>query len=99
MHVAANICKNKIKYNNIRNADELDENLAADENENLSYIWEAVKKLPESCREAIHLFYAEGLPSKEIARILNRSEATVRSDLSRGRERLKNILKEDYDFE
>lgn len=31
--------------------------------------------------------------------MLNRKEATVRSDLHRGRERLKEILKEAYDFE
>lgn len=35
----------------------------------------------------------------QIAQILNRREATVRSDLRRGRERLKLILKEAYDFE
>ena len=34
----------------------------------------------------------------EIAKILNRNESTVRSDLKRARERLKEILKEEYDF-
>ncbi|WP_461880317.1 hypothetical protein [Fusicatenibacter sp.] len=29
---------------------------------------------------------------------MNRRESTVRSDLKRGRERLKEILKEEYDF-
>ena len=55
--------------------------------------------LPEKYAEVVHLFYAEGLSTKEIAEILGRKETTVRSDLLRGRERLKNILKEAYDFE
>ena len=33
-----------------------------------------------------------------ISRLLGRKEATVRSDLRRGRLRLKEILKEAYDF-
>ena len=38
------------------------------------------------------------LTKKEIAEILGRNEATIRSDLKRAREKLKKILKEDYDF-
>ena len=41
----------------------------------------------------------EGYTPAQIAKILNRRESTVRSDLRRGREQLKKILKEDYDFE
>ena len=33
------------------------------------------------------------------ARMLGRKESTVRSDLRRGREKLKKLLKEAYDFE
>ena len=69
------------------------------EKEDLKYVWEAVKKLPVKNREVIHLFYQEGYSTKEIADILKRREATVRSDLKRGREKLKKILKEAYDFE
>ena len=50
-------------------------------------------------REAVHLFYYEGLSTQQIASVLDRSEATIRSDLHRGREQLKRILKEAYDFE
>ena len=46
----------------------------------------------------IHLFYQEGYQTAEIAEILGRKESTVRSDLKRARERLKIILKEEYDF-
>lgn len=96
--VASNLCKNKLSYNKIRETDELLETLTAEEREDLSFVWNAVKKLPEKYREAIHLYYEEGYSTREISRILNRRESTVRSDLKRGRERLKEILKEEYDF-
>lgn len=99
LRVAANMSKNRIEYNRIRETDELNETLIAEENEDLSYVWTAVKELPEKYREVIHLFYYEGYPTAQIARILARKESSVRSDLRRGRERLKEILKERYDFE
>lgn len=97
--VAANLSKNKIKYNQLRETDELQDNLIQEEREDLSLVWAAVKDLPPKYREAIHLFYYEGYSVKEIARILHRNESTVRSDLRRGRERLRTILEEAYDFE
>lgn len=97
--VASNLSKNKIKYNKIREADELDEGLVAKNEEDLSFVWEAVKSLPEKQREVIHLFYQEGYSTTEISGILDRKESTVRSDLLRARKQLKKILKEAYDFE
>lgn len=99
LRVASNISKNKIKYNNYRETDELMEELVAEDEEDLSFVWDAVKQLPEKYREVIHLFYEEGFSTGEIAKILKRKESTVRSDLLRGREKLKTILKEAYDFE
>lgn len=46
MTVAANLSKNKIDYNRIRTTDELQDMLVAEERENLSFVWEAVKQLP-----------------------------------------------------
>jgi RNA polymerase sigma-70 factor (ECF subfamily) len=99
LKVAANLSKNKIKYNKLRETDELMEELVKVEEEDLSFVWEAVKSLPEKYSEVIHLFYQEGLSTKEIAQVLDRKESTVRSDLLRGRDKLKEILKEAYDFE
>lgn len=99
LKVAANLSLNRIKYNRIRETTELSEELICDQREDLSYVWEAVRKLPISYREAIHLYYQEGYTTKEIAYILRRRESTVRSDLKRGRERLTNILKEEYGIE
>jgi RNA polymerase sigma-70 factor (ECF subfamily) len=99
LRVAVNISKNKIRYNNYRETDELMEELVAEDEEDLSFVWDAVKQLPEKYREVIHLFYEEGFSTGEISKILKRKESTVRSDLLRGREKLKSILKEAYDFE
>lgn len=98
LRVAGNLSKNRIVYNRVRAADELAEELTAEAQEDLSFVWDAVKTLPEQQRAAVHLFYHEGYSTEEIARVLNRREATVRSDLHRGRAKLKTLLKEAYDF-
>lgn len=99
LRVAANLSKNRIEYNALRVSDELDENLAEEGREDLSFVWDAVKSLPVQFREVIHLHYYEGYSTAEIAKLLGRNPATVRSDLHRGREKLKSVLKEAYDFE
>lgn len=99
LKVAGNLSKNKLAYNRRRYADGLNEQLIAEEREDLSFVWEAVKKLPEKYKEVIHLYYYEGYMTADIAKILKRNESTIRSDLHRGRQRLKDILKGVYDFE
>lgn len=99
LRVAINISKNKIKYLNVRKADELHDNLAADEQDDLVFVWDAVKSLPMVYSEIIHLFYHEGYSTARIAELLSKKESTVRSLLKRARARLKAVLKEVYDFE
>lgn len=99
LRVAANISKNKINYNKIRETDELKEDLVSEYNEDLTFVWDAVKELPEKYREVIHLYYHEGYSTAQIASILKKNQSTIRSYLKRGREKLQSILKEAYDFE
>ena len=96
--VAGNLSKNRIAYNRVRSTDELKESLVAQQREDLSFVWEAVKDLPVKYREVIQLFYYEGLSTAQIAAILEQKESTVRSHLMRGREKLRSILKEGYDI-
>lgn len=96
LRVAGNLSKNRIKYNTLRSTDELQENLAAAQKEDLSFLWEAVKSPPVKYREVIHLFYYEDYSTRQIASILHKPEATIRSDLHRGRARLKELLKHSY---
>jgi RNA polymerase sigma factor (sigma-70 family) len=98
LHVAANLCRNRLKYNAVRQTDELADDLQAEGRSDLLFVWDAVKSLPEKYREVVHLYYYEGYQTAEIARMLEIKEATVRSNLARGREKLKSVLKEAYDF-
>ncbi len=98
LRVAGNLSKNRLAYNKVRAADELSDTLAAEQREDLSFVWDAVKSLPVKYREAIHLFYYEGYSTAQIAQILEQNESTVRSHLNRGRSLLKDVLKEAYDF-
>ena len=99
LRVAGNLSKNRLSYNTVRAADELNDELVAENRDDLSFVWQAVRDLPEKYRAPVHLFYHEGYSTKQIAEILQRGEATVRSDLHRGRALLREILKEAYDFD
>ena len=105
MRVASNLAKNRIDYNRVRDTMELNEEIVGEVQEGLDKgdeykaIWDAVRSLPVHQREAIHLFYQEGYSTAEIAQITGRREATVRSDLKRARDKLREMLKEASDFE
>lgn len=98
IRVAANLSKNRIEYNKLRDTDELNDELVAEQREDLTFVWEAVKELPDNYREVIHLFYEEGYQTDEIAEILGETGANIRTRLKRARAKLKEILKEEYDF-
>ena len=49
--------------------------------------------------EMLEVIYYEGYSTGQVAKLLGRKESSIRSDLKRGRERLKMMLKEAYDFE
>lgn len=58
-------------------------------------VYSAVLSLPAKYRAVIHLFYYEGLSVAEIAGDLGVAQGTVKSQLSRGRGLLREMLKED----
>lgn len=61
-------------------------------------VFNYVMNLPQKYRVVIYLYYYEGYSAKEIANILRRNEATIRTQLSRAREMLRSNLKEnDYE--
>lgn len=64
------------------------------EEEPMDEIVSVVKKLPRKYRIVIHLFYYEELSTEEIARVLNRKPSTVRTQLTRARGKLKELLAE-----
>ena len=55
----------------------------------------ALARIPAKYLSVIHLFYYEGYDTEEIGRILGRRPSTVRSQLTRARQKLKELLKEE----
>jgi RNA polymerase sigma-70 factor (ECF subfamily) len=55
-------------------------------------LWKALSSLPEKERIAVTLRDIEGLSTSEVAEILESSESTVRSQISRARVRLKDAM-------
>lgn len=66
---------------------------AAEKNELRRTVLEAVMKLPEKYRIPVHLFYFEDMPTAQIAQVTGTRESTVRSQLTRARKMLENLLK------
>lgn len=54
---------------------------------------EALAQMKSGERKLLHLFYYENLSVREIGRLLKRKESTVRTQLTRARRRLAEIMK------
>lgn len=91
--VTINCTKDLFLSSWFRKTEALDENISAEETEE-SDLYYALMKLPQKYRTVIHLHYYEGYRVNEIAKMTKASEGTVKSQLHRGREMLKNILDE-----
>lgn len=62
-------------------------------------LWELVQALPEEQRLAVTLYYYDGLSVGEIAQVLGAPQGTVKSRLSRGRDKLRERLREEGIYE
>ena len=76
----------------------LEERVAPERDEERSYLWDAVRALPEDQRLAVLLYYYEDMPVAEIARTLGIAQGTVKSRLGRGRDRLRQMLREEEQY-
>lgn len=56
---------------------------------------ELLRGLPEKYREVLYLYYYEGYSTAEVAELLSRNESTVRTQLQKGRERLRCLLEKE----
>ncbi|MEX0288648.1 MAG: RNA polymerase sigma factor [Flavobacteriaceae bacterium] len=66
---------------------------AVDRASDLENLRAAIKELPDSQQQVLHLFYTEAYSLKEISAILEIAPGTVKSRLYHAREKLKTILK------
>lgn len=81
-----------------RRTQELPENLPFQQQEDY-HLYNYLQQLPAKYRSVIHLFYYEEMSVEEISRLLHRKPSTVRTQLTRARDQLRQIIKEeDYDF-
>jgi RNA polymerase sigma-70 factor (ECF subfamily) len=55
-------------------------------------ILKCIEGLPQKCRNVVKLYLLEGYDHQEVAQILEISEVASRSQLSRGKSRLKELL-------
>jgi len=68
------------------------ESVSAPQKEDYTELYDAIGRLPEKLRTAVHLFYGEGYESGEIGALLGVPAATVRSRLRRARAELRDLL-------
>ena len=94
MQVTANRCKSALRAKH-REELPLTEDIAYLPGEE-SQVLLAVLELEDTYRVPIHLHYYEGYSVDEIAKLMGVRRGTVGSWLSRGREKLKKRLEEDY---
>ncbi len=92
IRVTINCTKNILNSAFERHKAELDENMKFETPERHDLFY-AVLSLPIKERTLIHLFYYEDYSIKEISKILNMNENTVKSRLARAREKLKQKVK------
>ena len=103
IRVTTNLCKNlwksawkrRISFLSEYEDEDRERFLSQSVHEEPRGIIEIVRTLPQKYRIVIHLFYYEQLSVEEIARILALKPSTVRTHLTRARQRLSELLKED----
>ena len=92
MKTAVNICKNIHKSAWFRNVIHNEDVLSYMTTQEEVSIMEDVLSLPPKYRVIIYMHYYQGYKAAEIALMLNINESTVLSRLSRGRQKLRDIL-------
>lgn len=97
---ARNIVLNTIRKKREVALDAVSENAlytrnSAEMNLEVEFLYKQLDKLDDLKKEALILFEISGFSIKEVAKIQNSSEASVKMKLSRGRKELKELMKEE----
>ena len=96
LRVTVNHCKNFWKSAWIQKVIGLAEGDASAQKEDIhDELIDTVKMLPQKYRAVIHLFYYEDLSIEEISEVLGEKTSTVRTQLTRARNKLKKLLEEE----
>ncbi|MBM6724138.1 RNA polymerase sigma factor [Pseudoflavonifractor phocaeensis] len=96
LKVTVNACKSRLRAPwRRRTAPLLESYPAADPEEQA--VLEVIQSLPPKDRAALHLYYYEGYQTAEIAAMTGWREGTVRSRLARARDKLRELLKGEWE--
>ena len=96
IRVTKNKCLDLLKSSAYKPKEEIVENLVTYESNDNDYVWYEVMKLPDKYRIVIYLYYFEGYKLSEMSDILEINESTLKSQLVKSRELLKERLKEEF---
>ncbi len=91
--------KKKIHFEEINDRTEVVEEETVEPNYNIDMIKNAMAKLAPGYRAVFNLYAIEGYDHKEIAGILETSEANSKSQYSRAKQHLKKIISESTSYE
>ncbi len=91
IRVTINLCKNQLRSAWHRSHCELPQDIPCANNE-YSIMQDCIQRLSPDYSAVIYLFYYEGYSVKEIAKLCGISGVAVRTRLSRGRAKLKEML-------
>lgn len=97
IRITVNRCYDLLRYKSKRNHEALDEitEIAAEETEFNTEIFQILEKLPVKNKTAMILHYLEGFSVEEIALMLHVSVSAVKMRLSRGREQMKEEIEKE----
>ena len=96
IRVTINICRDMNRFTAFRQYQPLEEYpyVSTEVGIERCELLELIRRLPESKRNAIYLFYYEGMTIEEIAAATGKSAGTVSSDLHRARKMLRLELED-----
>ncbi len=98
IRITINLTKNLHNQAWNRKTVPLEETIQFEEKEEEN-IFQIVSTLPQNYRTVVYLFYYEGYKIKEISKILKTREGTIKTWLSRARERLKEKIEGGFENE
>ena len=84
----------KSQKNNLYDIDDKSDFIIYDKNDSDLEFLNLMNVLDSDEKNIFILYYQEGYTSREISKILNINQNTILSKLSRGKEKIKNTLKE-----
>lgn len=94
IRVTVNLCRSRLRSKWWKKTEPLLDSYPA-RSESEQQLMETILSLPAKYRIVLHLFYYEGYSTREIAEITEQKESTVRSLLTRARQKLGALLKEE----